>query len=301
MNTPTGHRRPFKIVLALLLIAILVDQYWATDAFPWLSGVAGINPSVVFLDIPLHFPAAIGLIPVVVIFCGLYAIVMVTTQKGITRRECRKRIGAALGGVVILLCCMVSGGLIYFFAHDQLPREVRNGIDSFGLHLDLYSLYPDHEVIHLRGGMVMLACCLIGLPFVIRKINRQVATPFTAGEYRTEEMPVKRPAIKQAPVKEPVTKQAPAKQQVMKQPPAEQPVMRQPVKQQPLAASPIQETVPVSRRCRVEPLPRNALIPCSAAAILAGKDRKAPPRPRIYYQPPAGMYVPRPTLASETV
>ena len=262
MNTPTGHRRPFKTVLALLLIAILVDQYWVADAFPWLSGVAGVNPSVVFLDIPLHFPAAIGLIPVVVIFCGLYAIVMATTQKGITRREYRKRIGAALGGVVILLCCMVSGGLIYFFAYDQLPREVRNGIDSFGLHLDLYSPYPDHEVIHLRGGMVMLACCLIGLPFVIRKINRQVAVePISAEKMREEPLPVK---------------------------------------QQTLAASPIQETAATRQRCRVEPLPRNALIPSSAVAILAGKDRKAAPSRRIYYQPPAGMHVPRPTLASET-
>ena len=285
MNTPTGHRRPFKTVLALLLIAILVDQYWVADAFPWLSGVAGVKPSVVFLDIPLHFPAAIGLIPVVVIFCGLYAIVMATTQKGITRREYRKRIGAALGGVVILLCCMVSGGLIYFFAYDQLPREVRNGIDSFGLHLDLYSPYPDHEVIHLRGGMVMLACCLIGLPFVIRKINRQAAVePISAEKMREEPLPVKQPVMKQAP----------AKQQIMKQPPAEQPAMRQP------AASPIQETAATRQRCRVEPLPRNALIPSSAVAILAGKDRKAAPSRRIYYQPPAGMHVPRPTLASET-
>jgi hypothetical protein len=40
-----------------------------------------------------------------------------------------------------------------------------------GVNLDLHSLWPGHEIIHLRGAMVMLTCLFFGVKLSIRRIR----------------------------------------------------------------------------------------------------------------------------------
>ena len=177
MNTHTGRKRPLRTVLSLLLLSILVEKFWIADLFPWLSGVAGVNPIVVFLDIPVPLPVVIGLIPVAGVFSLLYLVVLISFHRGQGWPIYRKRIWSALSGLSILLLCILTGGWAYYLVQDHLPRQVRNGIDSFGIHADLYTPYPDHELIHFRGGLFMLIGLLIGWRIFMKKVNRELLPP----------------------------------------------------------------------------------------------------------------------------
>ena len=214
MNTSGGPARPLLILLVLLTISILLDRYLIAGLFPWISLLGGLSPMIVFLDIPLRLPV-IDCIPVAVLFSLFYCI-LVTSNPGrygaMSAGEIRRRLSSLLGGVLILLFCMAAGGLIFFFAADYLPREVRNGIDSFGVQMDIYNPYPGHETIHLRGSMLLLICCIIGFrALVIRagKAMRAAPVPRTVAGRQME------PAAKRKIIEETEEWQTGAVQQAM--------------------------------------------------------------------------------------
>ncbi len=63
------------LVSILLLISILLEQYWIARFFPWIGGLGGFRPMIVFLDIPLALPN-IDWIPVSILFAIFYSIVI---------------------------------------------------------------------------------------------------------------------------------------------------------------------------------------------------------------------------------
>ena len=173
MSTSSGQRRPTVMLLVLLAIAILLDRYLITDLLPWAPGLAGVNPMLVFLDIPVPLPVMIDL-PVIGLFFFFYWILLLSYPSrygGATRQGSRKRLWRLFTGLFAIFLCMVAGGGIFALCSGLMPREVRNGIDSFGIQLDLYTPIPDHELIHLRGGMILLVCLLIGIRIFSRRLR----------------------------------------------------------------------------------------------------------------------------------
>lgn len=181
MNTHTGRQRPLPavaIVAVLLLLSLLANQFWIAKLFPPVSGIVGVDLMVVFLDIPVHLPVTVDLIPVLGLFCIFYPIVIASypfRTGRLARQEVWKNLRAALGGMLAVLVCLLSGGFIFYLVQDYLPRRVRNGIDSFGVSADIYIPYPGHETIQLRGSMLLLVCFIIGMRICIRKIRKASA------------------------------------------------------------------------------------------------------------------------------
>jgi hypothetical protein len=172
MNTYAGRRRSFLLVALLLLISILLEQYWIARLLPWMSDFGGIRPKVVFLDIPIDFPMTIDLIPVGLLFSFFYSMVLapgLPRVGGSIWPSLQKRVGAVLLGLTGLLACLLVGGGIFYLLEDHLPREVRNGIDSFGVQADIYLPYPGEGVIHLRGSMLLLVAVYIGMRIWMRR------------------------------------------------------------------------------------------------------------------------------------
>jgi hypothetical protein len=171
MSTYSGRKRPHYILLLVFLaMAILLDRFLIAGQVPWMSGLAGVNPMIVFLDIPVQLPVMIDL-PVIGIFFLFYFILLLSYPSrygAATWQGLRKRLwGVAAGSLAVLLCLLVGGGL-YYLSGGLLSKQVRNGIDSFGIQADIYTPIPDHEIIHLRGGMVLLVCFLIGMRIFIK-------------------------------------------------------------------------------------------------------------------------------------
>lgn len=160
MNADYGRRRPMPIVLVLLVISILLDRYLIAWLCPWVSSFGGFSLMVVFLDIPLALPL-IDPLPVAVLFSLFYSIA-----------PAGDRLSRFWGGVIVLACWMLAGALIYHFAEDFLPRQVRNGIDSFGIHADIHTPFPEYSTLHLRGGFILLLCFIIGGRTLVKRINR---------------------------------------------------------------------------------------------------------------------------------
>ena len=172
MNTYAGRRRSFLLVALLLLISILLEQYWIVRLLPWMSDLGGIRPKVVFLDIPIDFPVTIDLIPVGLLFSFFYSLVLapgLPRVSGSIWPSLQKRVGAVLLGLTALLACLLVGGGVFYLLKDHLPREVRNGIDSFGVQADIYLPYPGEGVIHLQGSMLLLVAGYIGVRIWMRK------------------------------------------------------------------------------------------------------------------------------------
>ena len=179
MNINSGRKRPQTILLVLLILAILVDRYLIAELFPWAPGLAGVNPIIVFLDIPVHLPVIFDL-PVIGLFLFFYWILLLSYPSrygGATWQELRKRLWGVFTGALAILLCLAAGGGIYSISSGLMSREVRNGIDSFGIQADLYTPIPDHEIIHLRGSMILLVCLLIGVRIFIKKTNRVKVVP----------------------------------------------------------------------------------------------------------------------------
>jgi hypothetical protein len=155
-------------VAILLLISILLEQ-WIARLCPLLSEMGGIRPMIVFLDIPLRTPFTIDWVPVGFIFIFFY--VIVTSPRGETRakEEFRKKSWAVLGRWWLLLVCLLTSGGLYSWLSDYLPKQVRNGIDSFGVRADLILPYPSEETVHLQGGMIMLVFFIIGWRLLVKK------------------------------------------------------------------------------------------------------------------------------------
>jgi hypothetical protein len=185
MNTYAGRRRSFLLVALLLLISISLEQYFIAGLFPWVGGLGGIRPMVVFLDIPVYFPVTIDLIPVGLLFSFFYSIVLLPglpRMGGPVWPVLQKKVGGALLGLSFLLICLLAGGVIFYLLRDYLPREVRNGIDSFGIQADLSLPYPGEGTIHLRGSMILLAAFYAGMRIWMRNTGKAaVIMPADAG------------------------------------------------------------------------------------------------------------------------
>ena len=175
----TGRQRKFPavaIVAVLFLLCIIPGQALIANLWPGISGLAGINPSLVFLDIPAYLPVTIDMILVPGLFFLLYPFVILffPSRPGISAwRQVIQRVGSVFAGLFALLFCMSSGGLTYYLVQDYLSMRVRNGIDSFGINADIHLPYPGYETIHLRGSAVLLVCFVIGMSICIQKIRKE--------------------------------------------------------------------------------------------------------------------------------
>ena len=161
MSTSTGRKGSFLLVTFLLLIAILLEQLGISRLLPWLGELGRVQPMVVFLDIPLRLPV-IDWIPTGIIFIILYLVVV---GPGIPRPHRGTVIWnkgwSLFAGWWLLLLYIAAGGGLYYLIEDQLPRQVKNGIDSFGFRADIAIPFRE-DPIHLHGGMIMLVALLIG-------------------------------------------------------------------------------------------------------------------------------------------
>ena len=162
MSTTTGRKGSFLLVTFLLLIAILLEQFWLSRFLPaWLGESGRVQPMIVFLDIPLRLPV-IDWIPVGALFIILYLVAVSHDIPRPHRGTILWNKGWALfAGWWILLLCIVAAGGLYYLVEDRLPRQVRNGIDSFGFRADIAIPFRE-DPIQLHGGMIMLIALLIG-------------------------------------------------------------------------------------------------------------------------------------------
>ena len=155
-------------------MAILLDRYLIAGLFPWASGLAGLTPMLVFFDIPVPLPVIIDL-PVIGLFFFFYWILLLSYPSrygAATWPELRKRLWRQFTGAFVLLLCLAAGGGIYYLSSGLMSRQVRNGIDSFGIQADIYTPIPDHEIIHLRGSMILLVCFFIGMRIFLKRTGR---------------------------------------------------------------------------------------------------------------------------------
>lgn len=188
MITHRGQRRSHSIVLVLLAMAILLDRYLIAGLFPWAPGLAGVNPMIVFLDIPVHLPVIIDL-PVIGLFFFFYWILLISYPSrygASTWRQLRKRLWNLFTGVLAILLCVATGGGIYYLSYGLMSRELRNGIDSFGIQADIYTPIPDHPIIHLRGSMILLICTFIGVRIFIKRTGNAGVVMETGTAGKTE-------------------------------------------------------------------------------------------------------------------
>lgn len=152
----------------LLLLSVLLEQFWIARFFPMVDAAGSIRPMIVFLDIPLPLPA-VHWLPVTVLFSIVYAIVI---TPGLTRTGRRnlvsKSVWKALTGWWLLLGCIAAGGGVYYLIQEYLPKQVANGIDSFGIRADITLPYPSGELIHLHGSVIELLFALLGLHWMAR-------------------------------------------------------------------------------------------------------------------------------------
>jgi hypothetical protein len=166
MYTPSGRRGTFLLVAILLLISILLEQ-WIALICPFLGEMGGIRPMIVFLDIPVRSPVVVDWAPVGFIFILFYSLVV---------RSRRPSIWGLFSRWWLLLGCMLAGGGIYYMLDEYLSRQVRNGIDSFGIRADIVLPYPFEDTVHLQGSMIMLVFCMIGWRLLVKKaVLRPVA------------------------------------------------------------------------------------------------------------------------------
>ena len=202
MYTPSARRGTILLVVILLLISILLEQAIA-GIFPLLGQLGGVRPMIVFLDIPLGTPVKIDWLPVGFIFMIFYSVVGIHREEnrdnGAGRSGTFSRGWAVLGRWWLLLILMLSGGGIYYGVSGFLPKEIRKGIESFGMRADLTLPYPSGETIHLNGSMIMLVFFVLGWRLLISK----ALPPATARPAEASPLPARQPenAANIAPVR----------------------------------------------------------------------------------------------------
>ncbi|GGA95617.1 hypothetical protein GCM10011511_18690 [Puia dinghuensis] len=178
------------MVTLLLIISIVVEQFFVAPIFPMLSSLGSIRPMIVFLDIPLPLPV-IDIIPVTVLFSLFY---FIAPSSGIIRNNPSisqsGRVWKALTGLGALLILLLAGGGLFYLAQDYMPKNISNGIDSFGVRADLTLPYPSGGLIHLHGSVVMLLFSAIGVLI----LRRRTADPIPVAQ------PVAQPQVAERPV-----------------------------------------------------------------------------------------------------
>ncbi len=230
MDIHAGQQRRFPAVataLALFALCIYPGQYLLAKQFPQIGGLAQLKPGLVFLEIPLQLPFVIDLVLAPVLFLVLYPLVILFSPGG---TGVWFRLRAAMTGLFALLCCILIGGLIYYFLQPHLTQEVRSGINSMGMAVDLHIAYPGYENIALRGSMILFICFITGMVIWIKKLRKQPSTPLTREQRMTpyERMLQERRMNKKYGVQEPRT--MPHQEQVIESR-SYLPVEREPVQQ----------------------------------------------------------------------
>lgn len=198
MPADHGRARPLLIVLGLLAISMLLDRYLVSVLCPWMPSLGGTSLMVVFLDIPVALPL-IDPLPVAVLFSLFYSMIP-ARQAGPEEG----RLSSIWGGVIILACWMAAGALLYHFVEGFLPREVRKGIDSFGINADINTPFSEYSILHLRGGFILFACFILGGRTLLKRIRRAAIAHPVALPPEPEPTPVHRPATvttKERPVR----------------------------------------------------------------------------------------------------
>ena len=144
---------------------------------------------LVILDIPLEAPVTIDWLPVGFIFMIFYSVVGLRHGEdkagGTGEQGTFSRGWAVLGRWWLLLLFLLTGGGIYYAVSGVLPKEVRKGIESFGMRADLRLPYPSDETIHLHGSMIMLVFFALGWRLLVNKalppaLARPATTPANA-------------------------------------------------------------------------------------------------------------------------
>ena|SRR5579872_2541146 len=257
MFAPATRRGHLLIAASLLLISVLVEQYCIAPFLPVLSETGSFRPMLVFLDIPLALPA-VDLLPVSALFAVLYAIVIAPV---LSRGDQRNRLGStvwkALSGWWVLLVAIAAGGGLYYLLQDYLPKQVGNGIDSFGIKADLTLPWYPH-VLHLRGSMFQLLFAVAGLHILAKRTA--IAQPVVNATVVSEAAVAEARAILSAP-----------------KPTAKTPVTKAPANRPPVSIrEPAASTPPPARR------PATPVFPDD------------PPTCRLTTPPPIPVLVPRP-------
>ena len=272
MSAPYPRRGNLLFVGMLLLVSVLLEQYAIAPFLPWIGELGGFRPMLVFLDIPLELPR-IDWLPVSVLFAIGYSIAIAPELTRIGQRGAlRKKVWQALTGWWFLLLLILAGGGIYYATQDYLPKQVGNGIDSFGLRADITLPWPYENLIHLHGSMLLLVFFLIGTFILSRRTAIPSAAPITIPI--TESVatviaatPPPPPAKNHQPRPTPVTQ----RQQPQPTPPAPRQPYPAPVRQE--TASPV--------------------FPGEPAPILVSE---APPTCRYTTPPPVAIIMPRPAI-----
>jgi hypothetical protein len=180
MSAPYPRRGNLLFVGMLLLVSVLLEQYAIAPFFPWIDKLGGFRPMLVFLDIPLELPK-IDWLPVSILFAIGYSIAIAPGLSRIGQREAlRKKVWQAMTAWWLLSLLLVAGGGIYFLVQDYLPKQVGNGIDSFGMRADITLPWPYEHLIHLHGSMLLLIFFLIGTFILSRRAAIPAAVPVAA-------------------------------------------------------------------------------------------------------------------------
>ncbi len=189
MYTPAGRRGSFLLVAILLVISILLEQYWIVPFLPWLSGLGGVRLMFVIFDIPVRLPM-IDWAPVGLLFLFFYGVVI---MPGLRRRVAaagpgmlsqasagqmlRRKLWAVFARWWVLLGCLLTGGGLFYVVKEYMPKAVRNGIESFGVRADIALPYPSDETVHLEGGMIMLVFFAVGWRMLLKGAELEAAIP----------------------------------------------------------------------------------------------------------------------------
>ena len=201
MYTPAGRRGSFLLVAILLVISILLEQYWIAPFVPWLSGLGGVRLMFVIFDIPVRLPM-IDWAPVGFLFLFFYGVVI---MPGLRRRVAaagpgllsqasagqmlRRKLWAVFAHWWVLLGCLLTGGGLFYVAKEYMPKAVRNGIDSFGVRADIALPYPSDETLHLDGGLIMLVFFAVGWRMLLKQAQLE-PVPQKKTEVQMEPVPV---------------------------------------------------------------------------------------------------------------
>lgn len=183
MGTYPGQQRPFPavaIVFILFLVCLFLSQFWVIRLLPGISRLIWIHPSLTLLDIPIDLPVTLYPIPVLGLFLFIYPVLILVYPSrpwGMSSgEEVVRRLGAFVGGSLIFLLCIMTGGIITYLAGDHLSKDIHRGVDSFGLNADMGFPYPGYETVHLRGNVFSLLGFIIGIAILIWKIRRPLGS-----------------------------------------------------------------------------------------------------------------------------
>ncbi len=288
MSAPYPRRGNLLFAGMLLLVSVLLEQYAIAPFLPWIGELGGFRPMLVFLDIPLELPR-IDWLPVSILFAIGYSIAIAPELSRIGQRtSLRKKVWQALTGWWFLLLLLLAAGGIYHAAQDYLPKQVGNGIDSFGLRADITLPWPYENLIHLHGSMLLLVFFFIGTFILSRRTAIPAPIPIPAAAIAIAE------PVAMTPPPPPTQYQQPRPAPV----PAQQPLPAPAQRQQPQPA-PAQRPQPApAQRQQPQPAPAQREWPASTPHEVPTPVFPAEPTPTCRYTtpPPVAIIMPRPAI-----